>query len=136
MEYLFIYAMQLAGGLEGVQTVCIIFDAIAFILLAVAVHIAIEENYGWTEEDCKDFPADMRAFKVRKILAKMLCVCSITAVLLSFVPKEKTLALMGGVYLGKKVATAASMDTKLDKVNAIIEHQLDKYLKELKQNDD
>lgn len=44
MEYLFIYAMQLAGGLEGVQTVCIIFAVIAFIVLAVATFIAIEER--------------------------------------------------------------------------------------------
>lgn len=78
----------------------------------------------------------MGALKARKLLAKILCVCAITAGLISFIPTEKTLALMGGVYLGKKAVAAAGMDTKLDKVNAIIEHQLDKYLKELQHNND
>ena len=136
MEYLFIYAMQLAKAVEGLQILCIIFAVIMFVALVLAVCYTIDCHLGWSQEDCEGNIEDITVLKIRKLLLKLLCVFALVAGLLSLVPTEKTLALMGGVYLGKKVATAAGMDTKLDKVNAIIEHQLDKYLKELKQNDD
>lgn len=136
MEYLFIYLLQLAERLEGVQTVCIIFMVISFILLAVTTCVALEENYGWTEEDCKEYPAELGALKARKFLAKVFCFCAIAAGLISFLPTEKTLALMGGVYLGKKFAVTAELNSKLDKVNEIVEFQLDKYLKEIKPSND
>ena len=40
---------------------------------------------------------------------------------------------MGGTYLGKRAVNAVITDEKIKKVDEIINLQLDKYLKELKE---
>lgn len=135
MEYLFIYAMQLAKAVEGLQILCVIFAVLMFVALVFAVCYTIDCRLGWSQEDCEGNIQDITALKIRKLLLKLLCVFALVAGLLSLVPTEKTLTIIGGVYLGKKAVAAAGIDTKLDKVNAIVEYQLDKYLKEIKPND-
>lgn len=136
MEYLFIYLLQLAKAVENLQIVCIIFAVIMFAVLILAVCYTIDCRLGWSQEDCEGSVQDITALKIRKLFLKLLCVFVFAAGLLSLVPTEKTLTIIGGVYLGKKAVAAASIDTKLDKVNAIVEYQLDKYLKEIKPSND
>ena len=52
--------------------------------------------------------------------------------LLLLVPSQRTMCLLGGVYYGKKVVSNITDSKKIEKVNTIIDLQLDKYIKELK----
>ena len=47
-------------------------------------------------------------------------------------PTKQTLLLVGGTYLGKKAVNKVITSDKLNKVNTIIELELDKRIKELK----
>ncbi len=116
MEYLFIYSLQMADILATVSGVC------GFIL--VATTIALIPLFMYKEEDkiAKD------GFNIVYRVNIALLVIIILGVL---APTKQTLLLMGGTYYGKKAVNAVVTSDKLQKVNTIIDLQLDKYIKEL-----
>lgn len=75
---------------------------------------------------------DERKFldKLKQILIKLL----IANLIIVFIPCKQTLLLMGGTYLGKRAVNEVVNSDKLEKINTIIDLQLDKYIKELKGN--
>ena len=116
MEYLFIYSLQLADMLNVVSGIC------GFILIATT--IALIPLFMYKEEDklVKD------GFNIVCRVDIALLVIIILSVL---APTKQTLLLMGGTYYGKKAVNAVVTSDKLQKVNTIIDLQLDKYIKDL-----
>ena len=131
MEYLFIYLLQLA---DMVDCICLTL-LVAIVLLAFVAFVIISSS-GYSIEDIFSVDRDGRCEAVIGILAgiKMaIIVCGVLAMMVNFLPNKQTMLLMGGTYLGKRVATTVVDGGKFEKINTIIDLQLDKYIKELGQ---
>ena len=116
MEYLFIYLLQLTETLRDIAWVWLLAVPIiwffgSFLLL-----------------DC-DIAQELIIKNAKKFLAIWLGI----PLLIFILPAKQTLLLMGGTYLGKQAVNQVVTSQKLEKVNTIIDLQLDKYLKELKE---
>lgn len=116
MEYLFIYSLQMADILATVSGVC------GFLLTATI--IALIPLFMYKEED----KVAKNGFNILYRVSITLLVIIILGVL---APTKQTLLLMGGTYYGKKAVNAVMTSDKLQKVNTIIDLQLDKYIKDL-----
>lgn len=124
MEYLFIYLLQIANVLENILA----FTIIASIALIIAGIIFYCINYDEiTADDWGDISKN--TFKALKNTAIVFVIITIFGGLL---PTKQTLLLIGGTHLGKKAVKEIATSQKLEKVNTIIDLQLDKYIKELK----
>ena len=124
MEYLFIYLLQLAGVIAILKASILT----VLILGSLLYFFAFLETDGFT---C----ASDGLIKAGKVLQKISGVMSIILLLLLFVPTERTLLLMGGTYIGKQAINKVVTDSKVEKVNTIIELELDKYIDKLKEGD-
>lgn len=116
MEYLFIYLLHLTGIME---TTAILSSIFGFFLWAFYFVFSLSDS----NEDKS----------VAKALKPWAVTCLIVMILSVIVPTKETLILMGGTYLGKKAVNQVVTSQKLEKVNTIIDLQLDKYIKELKE---
>lgn len=115
MEYLFIYLLQLTGVLNSIAWVWLLVIPIIcffgfFMLLDYDDMLKIAKRY------------------IKKFLAIWLGI----PLLIFVLPTKQTLLLMGGMYLGKKAVNQVVTSQKLEKINTIIDLQLDKYIKELR----
>lgn len=120
MEYLFIYVLQLADILNTISKICIA----AFIVNTIGMVPA----FIYKDED-----ADAK--KWFDILRKTFIVLLTIVILSVLAPTKQTLLLMGGTHYGKKAVNAVATSDKLQKVNTIIDLQLDKYIKELQKGE-
>ena len=124
MEYLFIYLLQVTNVLETILA----FTIFGSIILIVTSIMFYGMNYdeitadGWGEAIKNTF----------KTLKNTTIVFVIVTIFIGLLPTRQTLLLIGGTYLGKKAAKEIITTQKLEKVNTIIDLQLDKYIKELK----
>lgn len=116
MEYLFIYSLQMADILATVSGIC------GFLLIATTISLIPLFMYKEEDKIVKD------GFNIVRRVSIALLVIIILGVL---APTKQTLLLMGGTYYGKKAVNAVVTSDKLQKVNTIIDLQLDKYIKEL-----
>ena len=116
MEYLFIYGLQMARILDG----C--FAIIASILLVTTFILVMSYAFKTNDDDY------VKSFKDTRKTSIILLALTIA---LGLFPSEKTLLFMGATYLGKKAVNQVVTSDKLEKVNTIIDLQLDKYIKEL-----
>lgn len=114
MEYLFIYLLQVAD----------IISAIAVILSVIPIFVQVIR---WIA-DC----GSSETLFTKKYM-KPTIVCWVISVILFLVPAKQTVLLMGGTYMAKKTVSSIATDSRMSKVNAIIDLQLDKCLKDLKQ---
>ena len=126
MEYLFIYCLHLCNIIDFLLFFAIL-GSVGFIVATIAYFVGTisyqydeDENYGKEEKE------------IFKILKKITIVVTLVSILIALFPNKQTLLLMGGTYLGKKAAKEIVTSQKLEKVNTIIDLQLDKYIKELK----
>lgn len=129
MEYLFIYLLQMVEFLETP----IFFGEFFFILFIVSfvvIRIITEvvKNDEYIDDDEKNLFVN-----ISELLKKGTIITGIFAFLLSIIPTKQTLLLMGGTYMAKKTVSSIATDSRMSKVNAIIDLQLDKCLKDLKQ---
>ena len=62
-----------------------------------------------------------------------LIISTILWLLVVFFPSERTLIMSGGVFLGKTVYSKVTTSEKMQKVNTLIDLQLDKLIKEYKE---
>ena len=125
MEYLFIYLLQLADAITAIQFASIV----ATIFSGVGSLI----TYFTISTDCGDDVEEQETLlnKIFVPFKKMFIISTVIMVLIGLIPTKNTLLLMGGTYLGKKAINAVVTDTKIQKVNTIIELELDKRIKEL-----
>ena len=124
MEYLFIYLLQLA------EVVTAILYASASLTLFSGVGSLI--SYFAISSD--HINNEIREAELNKIFVpfkKIFIISTVITVLVGLIPTKNTLLLMGGTYLGKKAINAVVTDTKIQKVNTIIELELDRRIKEL-----
>ena len=125
MEYLFIYLLEFCDVLYLIGTTTFILS----IVLMIVMTIYGIENIKLFDKTNDYYEEERRTFDfLKKILSKFL----IATLLICFIPSKQTLLLMGGVYLGKKAVNTVITDKKIEKVNTIIELELDKRIKELK----
>lgn len=116
MEYLFIYGLQIADLLK-IFAISLLFITLIVLWFGVAIVSA----------DYEDMLSNWN-----KWMKKMLITSLLTSLVLFMLPTKQTLLLMGGIYYGKKAINTVATSDKLEKVNKIIDLQLDKYIKELK----
>ena len=128
MEYLFIYLLQVAGGIDSLLEV-VNFVAVMSLIGVLLTYYIRETIYASNYTDEKE----KQCIDNIKEITKKICIFAVTIFLiLCIIPTKQTLLLMGGTYLGKKAVNAVITDEKIKKVDEIINLQLDKYLKELK----
>lgn len=119
MEYLFIYLLQMTDLLCDLQ-IFIYITLFVGIFAYIIFYIFIKCDY----YDCEEVVRRKRFIRSAK---KFITTCIICIVCLGIIPTKQTLLLVGGTYLGKKVITSE----KMQKIDKIIELQLDKYIDEL-----
>lgn len=120
MEYLFIYGLQICGFLNNSLWYLGFLSIIGFVF-GIMLYCMANDWYG-------DNTVILNAFKFVK---KLTIICASLFVFISFIPTKQTLLLMGGTYLGKKAVNEVVQSDKMEKINTIIDLQLDKYIKEL-----
>lgn len=131
MEYLFIYLLQLA---DMVDCICLFLMVIIAVLVFVACGVVGGSGY-----DLDDIFAENRSdgceavAKTLKTIKRAIVGCVVLAITVSFLPNKQTMLLMGGTYLGKKTIATVVDSGRFEKINTIIDLQLDKYIKELKE---
>lgn len=128
MEYLFIYLLQMV---EFLETPIFLggFFFILFIVSFVVIRIITEvvKNDEYVDDNEKNLFVN-----ISELLKKGTIITGIFAFLFSIIPTKQTLLLMGGTYMAKKTVSSIATDSRMSKVNAIIDLQLDKCLKDLK----
>lgn len=68
-------------------------------------------------------------------IKKTLYILVSVSLLSNIFPTKQTMLLVGGTYLGKKAVNQVATSDKIEKINTIIDLQLNKYIKELKGNE-
>ena len=125
MEYLFIYGLQMASRIDAVSTTGLVLS-IAMIIITVAYFA--EESWCITDGESSEH-------KIFNTLKKTTATIILITTFLAILPTKQTMLLMSGMYLRKKTINNMATSEKLEKVSNIIDLQLDKYIKELKEND-
>lgn len=118
MEYLFIYLLQITETLDTIAWAWLV--AVPFIYFLGCCFLL---DYDDAQET------------LAKNIKKFLVIWLGIPLLIFILPAKQTLLLMGGTYLGKQAVNQVVSSQKLEKINAIIDLQLDKYIKELKEVD-
>lgn len=135
MEYLFVYLLQLADVWEDMIFLFVFVSITSIILTGFAFGFLIQENVSPivenNEEDCDKFIC-----KVFHGIKNTAIISAILALVGAFVPTKQTLLLLGGTYLAKRTVSSSIVNDKLEKINTVIDLQLDKYIKELKEGHD
>lgn len=125
MEYLFIYLLQIADSL---------FDLQVFIYILLSISIFAWVFYYMILDTISYYDNEKSTRKKRLVrsIKKFYITCISILIIVSFIPTKQTLLLVGGAYLGKKAVNTIITNKKIEKVNTIIELELDKKIKELK----
>lgn len=116
MEYLFIYSLQMANYIMYVAICLLVVVPLMCVFAALFLTFEFEDlKQNWNNW-----------------MKKMLITSLVTSLILLALPTKQTLLLMGGTYLGKRAANKVINSDKLEKINTIIDLQLDRYIKDLK----
>lgn len=130
MEYLFIYLLQFLNVVENATALLlVVLVVVSVFLLFVTIYKIGTDGSSYSSKGEKDF-----ADKLFSKTFKYTIVSLILFILLNLVPTKQTLLLIGGTYLGKKAVHSIVDSGKFEKINTIIDLQLDKYIDELKEN--
>ncbi len=126
MEYLFIYLLQIFDLIECIEVLLFLI----LIILFIGLIVIFCSNTSMFNPDKSEYYAD-ELCNFNKI-KKYTIWCTSILVFLSLIPAKHTLLLMGGTYYGKKAVNTVVTSDKIEKVNKIIDLQLDKYIQDLK----
>lgn len=124
MDYLFFYLLQVAEFIDILTIILIVLIA-ALIIFATAIGTAMPEIF---DDTYGSYEGEKVLFQKLK---KVICSLLIAVFFLFLVPSKQTLILFGATYLGKKAVNITQISDKLQKVNTIIDLELDKRIKEL-----
>lgn len=133
MEYVFIYLLQVADAISNVRPFFTALSVLCVIAWAFCSICALADNeYGEpTEDDKEDCSCTYRYYVARTAFKKATIFCFTMLIIASIIPTKQTMLLIGGTYLAKKTITSEVVNSKLSKIDTIIDIQLDKYIKEL-----
>lgn len=130
MEYLFIYLLQMAENLDWIGFI-LVFTTISSLGFLIVMAVQSECKFENTEHHTYEMSNE--CIKTASKLAKKIFAINLICVFITMIlPTKQTLLLVGGTYLGKKAVNKVITSDKLNKVNTIIELELDKRIKELK----
>ena len=132
MEYLFIYLLQIfyyIDIIKGMFLFLLIAGIVGFIILGFLTGFQYENH---KKEDYCQINQNV-AKAATKFLKNIIITFSILFMITALVPSKQTLLLMGGMYLGKKAINQVVTDEKIKKIDTIINLELDKRIKELKE---
>lgn len=126
MEYIFFYLLQI---LDSLNIIAVTLFIILLILFFVILYFGLD-NKSMFRNDNKDYyQEELLVFnKLKKVITILLVVFSI----LFFIPSKQTLVLFGATYISKKTVNTIVTSEKLQKIDTIINLELDKRIKELK----
>lgn len=122
MEYLFIYGLQVADIVGTVAIVTLLMGIFSIIFLIAY----------WIENHNCIYDKESTDYKIFNTLKKVTASLCLTTLFLGILPTKQTMLLIGGTYLGKKAVNQVATSDKMEKINTIIDLQLDKYIKKLK----
>lgn len=122
MEYLFIYGLQVADIVENITIITAILLGVFLFIVPFIISIS-----NLDQEEIKEW--------WHLWIKKTLYILVSVALLSNIFPTKQTMLLVGGTYLGKKAVNHITTSDKMEKINTIIDLQLNKYIKELKGND-
>lgn len=124
MEYLFIYCLQLFDFCHNFMFFLFLAIVISFPMYLIALYLGTSEYMAKKE---------VHFNKTMTNLAKNITLASIFLfILFALLPTKNTLLLVGGTYYGKKAVKQVATSEKLQKIDTIINLELDKRIKELK----
>lgn len=130
MEYIFIYLLQLLDTIECLG----VFFGFLFVLsgiFLIVLGFLTRFTYEKFEPDYYDISKDTAICGSK--IGKKICLISFCLTLaLSLIPSKQTALMLGGMYLGKKAATKIVTSDKIQKIDTIINLELDKMIKDLK----
>ena len=124
MEYLFIYCLQLFDFCHNSMFFLFFIAIFSFIFYVVFSYLRASE-YTSKKEALFD--------EMMVNLTKNIILASTSLfILFTLLPTKNTLLLIGGTYYGKKAVKQVVTNDKLQKIDTIINLELDKRIKELK----
>ena len=124
MEYLFIYLLQLSDVFDFLLISSVILIILLIIVLIIGSFIHFSEPYFYYKEK-------KQGEKILQEIKKYTIISFVAFMVLALIPRQKTLLLFGGTYLGKKAVSKVVTNEKLQKIDKIINLELDKRIKEL-----
>ena len=126
MEYIFFYLLQI---LDSLNIIAVTVFIILFILFFVILYFGLDHRRMFRNDDKDYYQEELLVFNnLKKVFTILLVVFSI----LFFIPSKQTLVLFGATYIGKKTVNTIVTSEKLQKIDTIINLELDKRIKELK----
>lgn len=125
MEYIFIYLLQICNIIFCSAWALLVLSVICCIVWVIC---AAESADHFSEEFRKEYLESANFAK------KYAGVFLFLSLILFLSPTKQTMILLGGTYYGKKAVKQIVTDKKIEKINTIIELELDKRIKELKEN--
>lgn len=135
MEYLFIYLLQVADIWENLLFIFILLAFICITGTACFTGYMLQEEVPFSLKDC-NYETDKNILKCFNFVKSVTISLVLISLIGAFVPTRQTLLLMGGTYLAKRTVSSSMVNDKLEKINTVIDLQLDKYIKELKEGHD
>ena len=136
MEYLFIYLLQFSIFIRCVAILILIVGFCSFLEFMESQGKVFNAKLDEAQfpYDCKGDgnSADKKYGNIIDLTKKLSIICLSVSIFLFLLPTKQTLLLMGGTYIGKKAVNQVITSDKLNKVNTIIELELDKRIKKLK----
>ena len=133
MEYLFIYLLQIfyyIDIIKGMFLFLLIAGIVGFIILGFLTGFQYENH---KKEDYCQINQNV-AKAATKFLKNIIITFSILFLITALVPSKQTLLFIGGTYIGKKAINQVVTDEKIKKIDTIINLELDKRIKELKES--
>lgn len=138
MEYLFIYLLQIFDYFEYITTGVWFFTLSLFL---VYITLGFMTKFQHTKYDGGNYCdiSQEAGVAASKFCQKWLPITITISLFFVLIPTKQTLLLLGGTYYGKKAYQRISTNNKIEKINTIIDLELDKIIKGYKyerRNDD
>ena len=133
MEYLFIYLLQIFYYIDitkGMFFLLLVAGIVGFIILGFLTGFQYENH---KKEDYCQISQNV-AKAATKFLKNIIITFSILFLITALVPSKQTLLFIGGTYIGKKAVNQVVTDEKIKKIDTIINLELDRRIKELKES--
>lgn len=135
MEYLFVYLLQIADIWENILFLIIVSAFISVICTVLCAGFMLQDNVPFLLKNCIN-ETERRIVDFFNFLKGVTISLVLISIVGAFVPTKQTLLLLGGTYLAKCTVNSSVVNAKLEKINTVIDLQLDKYIKELKEGQD
>jgi hypothetical protein len=121
--------------LDSIETIARLVFVFTLVMLISYVGLGCLTKFQYTKYDGGNYMdiSQETGVNASKFLQKWLPKCLVLCFVFILIPSKQTLLLFSGVYYGKKTYQQISTNKGLEKVKTIIDLELDKMIRELKQ---